>query len=332
MEFTVHQLSAMVGGTTEGREDVVIRGFGKIEDAREGDLTFLANPRYTHYLYTTKASAAIVSEDFIPEKSLDCVLIRVKDPYTTLAELMTKLEQSRPVPVGIEQPVSIAEDAQIGEGCYVGAFSYISPGCRIGRNVKIYPQVYLGANVIVGDDTVIRSGVKVYEDCKVGARCILHAGAVIGADGFGFAPDATGRYHKIPQTGNVEIGDDVEIGANTCIDRSTFGSTQIGNGTKLDNLIQVGHNVELGENNVISAQAGIAGSTKIGNGNRIGGQTGFSGHIAIGDHNEIGAQSGVHSNIGNGKRMLGYPAIEARQFAKNLVYINKLEELFRNRK
>lgn len=330
MEITPKVLAALTGGTVDGDENIVLKGFAKIEEASEGDISFIANPKYSHFVHTTKASALLVGRDFNPEGEYGVTLIRVDDPYATLAKLLQMVEDMKPRPEGIEQPCYVSPGVAIPEKSYIGAFSYIGKGVKLGNNVKIYPQAYIGDGVTIGDDTVVRAGVKIYEGCRIGSRCIIHSGCVIGADGFGFAPK-DGHFEKIPQTGIVEISDDVEIGANTTIDRATFGKTFIGQGTKLDNLIQVAHNVSIGENNVFAAQTGIAGSTHIGHNNMVGGQCGFAGHITIGDNNEIGAQSGIPNNVGNGKRLIGYPAIEARQFAKNQVYINKLGELF-NRK
>lgn len=327
MEITPKGLAALTGGSVEGDENIIIRGFAKIEDAKEGDVSFIANPKYSHFIHTTKASAVLVGRDFNPEGDIAATLIRVDDPYVTIAELLRYVESSKPVPEGIEQPCFVADGVEIPPYAYIGAFSYIGKGVRLGRNVKIYPQVYLGDGVEVGEDTVIRAGAKVYEGCRIGQRCIVHSGAVIGADGFGFAPH-DGVFEKIPQTGIVVIEDDVEIGANTTIDRATFGQTVIGKGTKLDNLIQVAHNVTIGQNNVFASQTGIAGSTHIGNGNMVGGQCGFAGHIKVGDRNEFGAQSGIPNNVGDGQRLIGYPAIDARQFAKNLVYLKRLDKFF----
>lgn len=327
MEITPQGLAALLGGTVEGDENAVITGFAKIEEARKGDLCFIANPKYAHYINTTDATAVLVSKSFKPEGEIKATLIRVDDPYSCLAELLTYVESFKPQPMGVENPSFISEGVEIPEKAYIGAFAYIGKGVKLGKNVKIYPQTYIGNGVSIGDDSVIRAGVKIYEGCKIGARCIIHSGVVIGADGFGFAPK-DGHYEKIPQTGIVEIKDDVEIGANTTVDRATFGSTCIGKGTKLDNLIQVAHNVTIGEDNVFASQTGIAGSTHIGNHNMVGGQCGFAGHITIGDNNEFGAQSGIPNNVGDGCRLMGYPAIEARQFAKNQVYLKNLGKLF----
>ena len=328
MEITPNLLASLTGGKVEGDGDVRLCGFGKIEEAGPGFVTFIANPKYAHFIYTTEASAVIVNDDFEYEGDIRPTLIRVKDAYSALAELLTAFEATKSQPKGIEQPVCIAEGVEIPEDVYIGAFVYIGKGVKLGKGVRIYPQAYLGDGVSIGDNSVVRAGVKIYEGCKIGERCILHSGVVIGADGFGFAPKGE-CYEKIPQIGNVVIEDDVEVGANTCIDRATFGHTVIRRGTKLDNLIQVAHNVEIGENNVFAAQTGVAGSTKIGHSNRVGGQCGFAGHIHVGDGNEFGAQSGIPNNVGSGQRLICYPAIEARQFAKNQVYLRRLADLFK---
>ncbi len=327
MEITPKGLAALVGGTVEGDENILLHGFAKIEEAKAGDLSFIANPKYEHYVHTTQASALLVGNDFNPEGEYSTTLIRVADPYATLAQLMRYVESLKPQPEGIEQPSFIAGGVEIPEKTYVGAFAYIGKGVRLGKNVKIYPQAYVGDGVEIGDDTVIRAGVKIYEGCRIGKRCIIHSGCVIGADGFGFAPE-NGKFKKIPQTGIVIIEDDVEIGANTTVDRATFGSTVVGEGTKLDNLIQVAHNVTIGKNNVFASQTGIAGSVHIGDGNMVGGQCGFAGHITIGNYNEIGAQSGIPKSVGDRNRLMGYPAVDYRQFAKNQVYIKNLGKLY----
>lgn len=328
MELTAAQLAEIVKGDIEGDASVKINRYSKIEDAGEGSLTFLANPKYTHYLYDTKASVVLVSRMFKPEKFVSATLIRVDDPYSTLADLLNLASKAmEDVKTGIEQPSYVSEGVALPDGLYLGAFSYIGKNVKLGRNVKIYPQCYIGDNAVVGDNAVIYPGVKIYHGCQIGENCILHSGVVIGSDGFGFAPK-DGGYEKIAQIGNVVIGDNVEIGANTTVDRATMGSTVICNGVKLDNLIQVAHNVEIGDNTVIAAQTGIAGSTKIGKHNMIGGQVGFAGHIKIGDNNQIGAQSGLHSNPGNGKIIIGSPAVDARIFMKQSAYLKRLGEMF----
>ncbi len=335
MQLTADIIAGHIGGTVEGDPTAAVSDFAKIEEARPGQITFLANPKYTHYIYSTRASIVLVGRDFVAEEPVQATLIRVDDPYSALAELMNVAAKAlRPSPEGIEEGCHVAPDVEVPEGCYIGAFAYVAPGVKLGKNVKIYPQAYIGHGAVIGDDTIIYPGAKIYYGCRIGARCIIHAGAVIGADGFGFAPCPDGSYEKIPQIGVVVIEDDVEIGANTTVDRATFGCTRIGKGTKLDNLIQVAHNVEIGTGNVFAAQTGIAGSTKIGNYNRVGGQVGFSGHIKVGDMNEIGAQSGIPNSIGSGSRIIGYPAVDAMQFARTQVYLKRLPELFRqlNRK
>ncbi|MDE7381398.1 MAG: UDP-3-O-(3-hydroxymyristoyl)glucosamine N-acyltransferase [Muribaculaceae bacterium] len=329
MKITPNLLASFVNGEVEGDGEIEISGFSKIEEAKKGHITFIANPQYAHFINTTEASVVLVSKDFKPEGEYQATLLRVADPYSALAELLTAFENVKPKKVGIEQPCFISDGINIPEDAYIGAFSYIGKNVKLGNGVKIYPQVYIGDDVVLGDNTILRPGVKVYEGCKIGKRCILHGGVVIGGDGFGFAPK-DGKYEKIPQIGIVIIEDDVEIGANTTIDRATFGCTKIGRGTKLDNLIQVAHNVELGEDNVIAAQTGIAGSTKIGNSNRIGGQVGFAGHIKVGDYNEIGAQSGIPSGIGDKKRIIGYPAIEYRDFFRREIYLRQLGEIVKD--
>lgn len=329
MSITPAVLAKIANGEVEGDGEAQITGFAKIEEAKPGDVTFIANPKYAHYIDTTRASAVLVSRKFPSPSRSDVALIRVDDPYVALADLL-KYFAPAPDLRGIEQPCFVAEGVTVPEDVYVGAFAYIGRGVTLAPGVKIYPHVYLGDGVSVGEDSVLRSGVKIYEGCSIGKKCIIHSGAVIGADGFGFAPSPEG-YDKIPQIGNVIIEDDVEIGANTCVDRATFGSTVIGKGTKLDNLIQIAHNVTLGENNVFASQSGVAGSAKIGSWNRVGGQVGFAGHITVGDCNEFGAQSGIPNNVASHKRLMGYPAVDARQFAKNLVYIKRLDDLFNKR-
>lgn len=332
MEFTPQLIAGLINGKVEGDGNIKLTGFAKIEEAKPGSLCFISNPKYAHHIYDTEASAVLVSEDFTLERPVSPTLIRVKDPYVALADLMGAVEKSKPKPQGIERPNYISEGVVIPENVYIGAFAYIGKGCKIGNNVLIYPQTYIGDNVTIGDDTIIYAGVKIYKECEIGNRCIIHSGAVIGADGFGFAPKEDGMYEKIPQIGKVVIEDDVEIGANTTIDRATFGCTRIKNGTKLDNLIQIAHNVEVGKGNVFAAQVGVAGSTKIGDYNQIGGQVGFAGHIKVGNRNQIGAQSGIPSKIGDGKRIIGSPAIDFSSYAKMQVYLKRLGDLFKKNK
>lgn len=328
MELTANQLAALVHGDVEGDGDVKVGTFAKIEEGHAGALSFLANPKYTHFIYSTDSSVVLVRRDFVAEQPVKATLIRVDDPYATIAKLLEMVqEMTRVVKTGVEQPCFIAEGVDVPADAYVGAFAYVGAGAQIGRGVKIYPQVYVGAGCKVGEDTILYPGVKVYDGCVIGARCIVHSGAVIGADGFGFAP-VDGHYEKIPQTGNVVVEDDVEIGANTTIDRAMMGSTRIGQGVKLDNLIQIAHNCQVGDNTVMAAQAGVAGSAKIGKQCMVGGQVGIVGHIALADGTQIGAQSGVNRATKPGERIMGAPAVEMGEYARSLVYIKRLGRLF----
>lgn len=329
MEFKASQIASLVRGEVVGNPDATVTTFSKIEEAGPGAITFLANPKYTHFIYTTKASVVLVSRDFEATAPVSATLIKVDDPYAVLSNLLEFASSAMfRHPDGVEQPCHIAADAEVHEDVYVGAFAYIASGAKLGRGVKIYPQAYIGNDVEIGEGTVIYPGAKVYHGCKIGARCIIHAGAVIGADGFGFAPMADGTYHKIPQLGIVVVEDDVEIGANTTVDRATMGATIIRKGAKLDNLIQAAHNTEVGHDTVIAAQAGIAGSTKVGSGCMVGGQVGFAGHIHIGNGVQIGAQSGVPHDVPDGARIMGYPAVDAKDFMRQAVYTKRLPELF----
>ena len=328
MEITAQQLAQMVQGTVDGDANVTINNYAKIEEATAGCLTFLANPKYTHYIYDTQASAVLVRKDFVAEHPVQATLIRVEDPYKTLADLLNMVSaQMTPERHGVEQPCYVSEGVELPEETYVGAFAYIGKGVKVGRNVKIYPQVYVGDGVTLGDNVTLYPGVKIYHGCQIGNRCTVHSGTVIGSDGFGFAPKKDGTFEKISQIGIVILEDDVEIGSNTSIDRATMGATIIKKGVKLDNLIQVAHNVEIGENTVMAAQVGIAGSTKIGRNNMIGGQVGFAGHITVGDNNGIGAQSGVPNSVGDKQRLLGSPAINAMDFARQNVYFKRLGQM-----
>ena len=299
MELSARQIADILKGKVEGNEQITVKSFSKIEEGKPGTLTFLANPKYTNFIYETKASIALVNDDFVVEKSIPqtLTLIRVEDAYHALAILMNLAEKSKLKKSGIESPSFISPSVSYPkEDIYIGAFSYIGENVKIGKNVEIYPQTYIGDNVEIGDNTILHAGVKIYAECKIGKRCIIHSGAVIGSDGFGFAKGGE-SYKKIPQLGNVILEDDVEIGANTTIDRAVMESTIICKGVKLDNLIQIAHNVEVGENTVIAAQTGISGSTKVGKNCMLGGQVGLAGHISIGDNVGIGAQSGIVSNI-----------------------------------
>ncbi|MDR0823928.1 MAG: UDP-3-O-(3-hydroxymyristoyl)glucosamine N-acyltransferase [Prevotella sp.] len=328
MTFTAQQIATVLNGTIEGDSSIVVNNFSKIEDGKPGTLTFLANPKYTHYIYTTDASIVLVNNDFVAEQPIKATLIRCFNAYAALAMLLEMVEKSKPQKTGIEPMSYIAESAALGDNVYVGAFSYIADKAKIGNNTKIYPQSYIGDNVTIGDNTIIYPGVKIYHSCVVGNDCIIHSGAVIGSDGFGFAPE-DGVYKKIPQMGIVRIEDEVEIGANTTIDRAVMDATIIHKGVKLDNLIQVAHNVEIGENTVMAAQVGISGSTKVGKQCMLGGQVGLGGHITIGDSANIGAQSGIISNIESEAKILGSPAIPVRNFFKSSVVFSKLPEMYR---
>jgi UDP-3-O-[3-hydroxymyristoyl] glucosamine N-acyltransferase len=328
MEFSATQISAIVNGTVEGDKDVKVATFAKIEEGQPGAISFLANPKYAPFLYTTNSSIVLISKDFVLEHPVKATLIRVDDPYATVAMLLDMVSKmSAQGPVGIEQPSYISEGVQIPDDAYIGAFAYIAKGASIGKNVKIYPQTYIGDGVTIGDNTIIYPGVKIYKGCKIGANCIIHSGVVIGADGFGFAP-VNGEYNKIPQIGIVIIEDNVEIGANTTIDRATMGATKISKGVKLDNLIQVAHNCEIGENTVMASQVGVAGSTKVGANCMVGGQVGFAGHIHVGNNVHIGAQSGLPKNVPSDSVIMGYPAVNAKDFMRQSVNIKNLGKLF----
>ncbi len=298
MQFSAAQIAVLINGKVEGDPDIAVGSFGKIEEAAAGQLSFLANPKYEDYLYSTSASIVIVNDSLELKQKVTPSLIRVPDAYSAFAILLSKYQELKTQQlVGIQQPSYIAPSAKLGDGVFVGAFAYVGEKVTIGNQVKIFPQVYIGNNVIIGDNCIIHPGVKIYYDCKIGKQVTIHAGSIIGGDGFGFAPQADGSFKKVPQIGNVVVEDGVEIGSNATIDRATIGSTIIRSGAKLDNLIQVAHNVEVGQNTVIAAQAGVSGSTKIGNNVMIGGQAGIVGHISIADGSKINAQSGVSKSI-----------------------------------
>lgn len=329
ISFTAQQIATVLNGTIEGDSSIEVSNFSKIEDGKPGTLTFLSNPKYTHYIYTTNASIVLVNNDFVAESPIKATLIRCANAYAALAVLLNMVEKSRPQKTGIEPMSYISESATLGENVYVGAFAYVADNVKVGNNTKIYPQSYIGDNVQIGDNTIIYPGVKIYQGCVVGSNCIIHSGAVIGSDGFGFAPDENGEYHKIPQMGIVLIENDVEIGANTTIDRAVMDATIIHKGVKLDNLIQIAHNVEVGDNTVMAAQVGVSGSTKIGKQCMFGGQVGLGGHITIGDNANIGAQSGIISNIASDAKIIGSPAIPVRDFFKSSVVFPKLPEIYK---
>lgn len=330
MKFTAQQIAEILEGKVVGNPEAEVSKVSKIEEGFEGSLTFLANPKYTNYIYTTKASITIVNDTFSPEQKTSTTLIKVKDAYEAFSKLLSYYDQAKNNKLGIEQPLFIADSASYGESIYLGAFSYIGAHVKIGNNVKIYPQSYIADNVIIGDNTIVFSGAKIYSDCVIGKGCIINSGAIIGADGFGFAPNENGTYSKIPQIGNVILGDFVDVGAGTTIDRATLGSTIIKTGVKLDNHIQIAHNVEIGENTVIAAQTGVAGSTKIGSGCQIGGQVGISGHLTIGNNVRIQAQSGVGRNIKDEEILQGSPAFSYSKWNKSYVHFKNLPEIIKN--
>ncbi len=312
MQFTAAQIAMIITGKVEGDADIAVGSFGKIEEAQEGQLAFLANPKYEEFLYSTKASIIIINESQELKQPIDATLIKVPDAYSAFATLLDRYQQlQRQQLVGIQQPAYIAATAKIGDHVFIGAFAYIGENVIVADGAKIYPNAYLGDNVSIGENTIIHPGVRIYHNCIVGKNVSIHAGAVIGSDGFGFAPQADGSLKKVPQIGNVIIEDGVEIGANATIDRATIGSTLIKSGAKLDNLLQIAHNVEVGNNTVIAAQSGISGSTKIGNNVMIGGQVGIVGHIKIADGSRINAQSGVSKSIKNpNSAVTGSPAFD----------------------
>ena len=328
MEFTAEQIAALISGEIEGDAQAIVREVAKIEEGKPESLTFLANPKYEHFIYTTQSSVVIVNKSFHPAKPVSATLIRVDDAYNALAKLLQIYEAMLPQKRGIEQPSFIDKSAKLGDEVYIGAFAYIGEKVKIGNNVRIYPQVYIGDGVSIADNSTIYAGVKIYKGCKIGANCIVHSGAIIGSDGFGFAPTEDGGFEKIPQIGIVVLEDDVEVGSNTTIDRATMGATIIGKGTKLDNLIQIAHNVEIGTNSVLAAQTGIAGSTKIGNRVMFGGQVGVAGHLKIADGVKLAAQTGVGKSITKeGSVQMGAPSFEAMQYNKAYVVFRKLPEL-----
>lgn len=327
MEFSAKQIAEYIHGTIIGDENATVHTFAKIEEGIAGALSFLSNPKYTHYIYNTQSSIVLVNKDFEPEHEVKATLIKVDNAYESLAKLMMLYEAHQPKKQGIDPLASIAANTKIGNNVYIGAFACIEEGAEIGDNTYIHPHVTVGCNAKVGANTILYPNVTIYHDCRVGNNCILHAGAVIGADGFGFAPTENG-YEKIPQIGIVVIEDDVEIGANTCVDRSTMGATIIHKGVKLDNLVQIAHNVEVGKHTAMASQVGIAGSTKIGEWCTFAGQVGVAGHIAVGDHVTIGAQSGIPGNTKSGSTLMGYPAIDPKLFARSAVIYKKLPDMY----
>ena len=329
MQFTAAQIALLINGKLEGNANALVGSFGKIEEACEGQLSFLANPKYEEYLYTTKASVVIINESLELKQAVTATQIRVPDAYTAFATLLAKYQEMQTQQLsGIQQPSYIASSAQMGENIFVGAFVYVGEHVKLGNNVKLFPGVVLGDNVQVGDNSILHAGVKVYVDCVIGKNVSIHAGTVIGSDGFGYAPQADGTYQKVPQIGNVVIEDFVEIGANTTIDRATMGSTIIRTGVKLDNLIQIAHNVEVGTNTVIAAQVGISGSTKVGKNVMMGGQVGTAGHITIADGSKIAGQSGITKTVKQPNRALsGTPASDVSSALRVQAMTKNLPEL-----
>lgn len=327
MEFSAKQIAEYIHGVIIGDENATVHTFAKIEEGIPGALSFLSNPKYTHYIYETQSSIILVNKDFEPEQKINATLIKVDNAYESLAKLMTLYEMSQPKKKGIDPLASIAIGAKIGKDVYIGPFACIEEGAEIGDNTYIHPHATIGCNAKIGANTILYPHVTIYHDCRIGNNCILHAGAVIGADGFGFAPSPEG-YEKIPQIGIVILEDNVEIGANTCIDRATMGATVIHKGVKLDNLIQLAHNVEVGSHTVMASQVGVAGSAKIGEWCMFGGQVGVAGHIKVGDHVSVGAQSGIPGNTKSGSTLMGYPAIDPKQFARSSAIYKKLPEMY----
>lgn len=328
MTFTAKQISDFLQGEVIGNPEVTVNNFSKIEEGKPHTITFLSNPKYTHYIYETLSDIVLVNNDFTPEKPIKATLIKVPNAYAALASLLEMINKMKPQKSGIEEMSFLSPSAKTGKNIYVGAFAYIGADTVIGDNCKIYPQTFIGDNVKIGNGVILNAGVKIYNDCVIGDNCILHSGCVIGADGFGFSNE-NGVYHKIPQMGNVVIENDVEIGANTTIDRAVMGSTIIHQGVKLDNLIQIAHNCEIGHDTAMAAQVGIAGSTKIGENCVLGGQVGIGGHISIGKKSQIGAQSGIISNTKEGSEIIGSPAMPVKNFFKSSIIFPKLPDMYR---
>lgn len=327
MQLTAAQIAVLVNGKVDGNADIAVASFGKIEEAQQGQLAFLANPKYENFLYTTKASIIIVNNTQEIKQPITATLIKVPDAYSAFATLLDKYQQIQQQLTGIQQPVYIDATAKIGDNVFIGAFAYIGKNVVVGDGTKIYPSTFIGDNVTIAQHTILHPGVKIYHDCIIGSKVTIHAGSVIGADGFGFAPQADGSFKKVPQIGNVLIEDNVEIGSNTCIDRATIGSTIIKTGAKLDNLLQIAHNVEVGNNTVIAAQTGVSGSTKIGNNVMIGGQAGLAGHLIIGDGAKINAQTGVGKAVKPGTSVTGTPFDEFRKYMRNQAFVRSLPQM-----
>ena len=327
MKFTAQQIADILEGEVDGNPTQEVSKLSKIEEGEEGSLTFLSNPKYHPFLYTTKASITIVNKTFTPEKEIKTTLIKVENAYEAFSKLLEFYNQVKNNKSGREQPHFIAESSKVGTDEYIGAFAYIGENVVIGNNVKIYPNCFIGDNVTIGDHCTLFAGVKVYSETQIGNNCNFHSGVIIGSDGFGFVPNAQGEYNKVPQTGNVIIEDNVDIGAGSTIDRATLGSTIIRKGVKLDNQIQVAHNVEIGKNTVIAAQSGIAGSSKIGENCLLGGQIGVVGHITVGNNVRIQGQSGITKNIPDGETIQGTPAFKYSEYNKSYIYFRNLPKM-----
>ncbi|MGL2966141.1 UDP-3-O-(3-hydroxymyristoyl)glucosamine N-acyltransferase [Flavobacterium sp. XGLA_31] len=327
MKFTAAQIAGILEGEVVGNPEAEVFKLAKIEEGTEGSLTFLANPKYVNYIYTTDATITIVNHSFEPEQALKTTLIKVEDAYQSFSKLLEYYNQVKLMKSGIEQPSVISENVTYGANLYLGSFSYVGKNVVIGNDVKIYPNCFIGDNVTIGDNTILFAGVKIYSESVIGANCTMHSGAIIGSDGFGFAPTEAGTYNKIPQIGNVILEDYVDVGASTTIDRATLGSTIIRKGVKLDNHIQIAHNVEIGEHTVIAAQTGVAGSTKIGSHCMIGGQVGIAGHLTIGNHVRVQAQSGIGKNIADGEVIQGSPAFNYGDYSKSYVHFRNLPKI-----
>lgn len=327
MKFTAKQIAEILDGVVVGNPSAEVCKLAKIEEGIKGSLTFLSNAKYNNYIYSTEATITIVNKNFEPEQEVATTMIKVDDAYQSFSKLLEYYNQVKLMKSGIEQPSVISENVIYGENLYLGSFCYIGKNVTIGKNVKIYPNTFIGDNVLIGDNCVFFAGVRVYSETEIGNNCTIHSGSIIGSDGFGFAPHDDGTYSKIPQIGNVILEDNVEVGACTTIDRATLGSTIIRKGVKLDNQIQIAHNVEIGENTVIAAQTGIAGSTKIGKNCMIGGQVGFAGHLVIGNNVKIQAQSGIGKNLSDGETVQGSPAFNYSDFSKSFVHFRNFPKI-----
>jgi UDP-3-O-[3-hydroxymyristoyl] glucosamine N-acyltransferase len=328
MEFDAGTIAGFLNGEIEGNAGVKVNTIAKIEEGHPGALSFLANPKYEHYIYSTKSSIVLVNKDFVPSAKIEATLIRVENAYEAFASLLRLVDQARPRKSGVHPTAIIESSAKIGSDVYIGPYAYIGENCSVGDGSSIYPHVYIGDNSTVGKNCTLNHRVTVYRDCVIGNNCIIHAGSVVGSDGFGFAPQSDNEYAKIPQLGNVVLEDNVEIGANVTIDRATMGSTFIRKGVKLDNLIQIAHNVEIGENTVMAAQVGISGSTKIGSNCMLGGQVGIAGHLKISNGTKIGAQAGILGDVKEeNTAIIGSPAMDFKQFMKSYVVFRKLPEI-----